>query len=139
MTGYSWQEVVGKNCRFLQGPETNPDHVQQLREAIHGSRSCSVNILNYRKDGSKFWNLLHVSPVRSFDGKIHFYCGVLMEVSTGVQSPIPTYASQQQLGVVGPTQGVAEVGASGGEGTGEEGRGGAMQGERGGYHISEGY
>ncbi|CAI6009426.1 unnamed protein product, partial [Closterium sp. NIES-65] len=69
MTGYSWQEVVGKNCRFLQGPETNPDHVQQLREAIHGSRSCSVNILNYRRDGSKFWNLLHVSPVRSFDGK----------------------------------------------------------------------
>ncbi|CAI7842786.1 unnamed protein product, partial [Closterium sp. NIES-53] len=47
MTGYSWQEVVGKNCRFLQGPETNPDHVQQLREAIYGSRSCSINILNY--------------------------------------------------------------------------------------------
>ncbi|GJP49355.1 hypothetical protein CLOM_g8577 [Closterium sp. NIES-68] len=100
MTGYSWPEVVGRNCRFLQGPETNADDVQQIRDAIQGSRSCSVQILNYRKDGTKFWNLLHVSPVRSFDGKIHFYCGVLMEVPANAHPFTQTNASQH-LGAVG--------------------------------------
>ncbi|CAA6666201.1 unnamed protein product [Spirodela intermedia] len=70
LTGYSRHEVLGRNCRFLSGPETDDEALQQLRESIEASNPCTVRILNYRKDRSTFWNILHVSPVRNATGKI---------------------------------------------------------------------
>nr|AML77408.1 putative LOV domain-containing protein [Conocephalum conicum] len=80
LTGYSREEVVGHNCRFLQGPDTDPAAVAQIRESIKQEKSCSVRILNYRKDKRPFWNLLHLSPVRSCGGKVSFYVGVQLQV-----------------------------------------------------------
>lgn len=58
MTGYSSEEIIGTNCRFLQGPETDRAVVQSIREAIDERVDISTEILNYRKDGSTFWNAL---------------------------------------------------------------------------------
>ncbi|MCW2815926.1 MAG: putative light sensor protein, partial [Nocardioides sp.] len=62
-TGYSAEESVGRNCRFLQGPGTDAAGRRRLREAVEQGISVSVTLLNYRKDGSEFWNQVDLSPV----------------------------------------------------------------------------
>jgi PAS domain S-box-containing protein len=74
LTGYDAKEVLGRNCRFLQGPETDSTSVATLRAAVEAQQDVSIQLLNYRKDGSSFWNALHVSPVYGADGElIHFF------------------------------------------------------------------
>ncbi len=60
ITGYSEEEVIGHNCRFLQGPGTNPRHIKAMREAIENGKAIDVEIVNHRKDGSRFVNELHL-------------------------------------------------------------------------------
>jgi PAS domain S-box-containing protein len=72
ITGYDTAEVVGRNCRFLQGERTDERTVARLREAIDAERPVSVEILNYRKDGTPFWNQLDIVPVADGDGVTHF-------------------------------------------------------------------
>jgi PAS domain S-box-containing protein len=64
LTGYTRGECVGINCRFLQGAETDRTTVQQMRTALDAGRDTSVTLLNYRKGGAPFWNLLHLEHVR---------------------------------------------------------------------------
>ena len=71
MTGYPVEEVMGRNCRFLQGPETDPSAMAEIRAALAESRECVVEILNYRKNGSTFWNRLSITPVRDAVGRSH--------------------------------------------------------------------
>merc|ERR1711990_497235 len=59
MTGYESREALNRNCRFLQGPDTNPNAVRQISAAIRQEKSIRVIILNYKKCGTPFWNLLH--------------------------------------------------------------------------------
>lgn len=73
LTGYSMDELIGRNCRLLQGPETDPKAVESLREAVAGERDVALDILNYRKDGSTFWNALFVSPVRDASGEVIYF------------------------------------------------------------------
>lgn len=81
MTGYSVKEVIGRNCRFLQGPDTDPDEVARIREAVKAGRSFCGRLLNYRKDGTPFWNMLTVTPIRDDDGKVIKFIGMQVEVS----------------------------------------------------------
>ena len=67
MTGYDAAEVVGQNCRFLQGTETAQEGVQAIRAALQERRACEVTLRNYRKDGSLFWNNLRLAPVVGAD------------------------------------------------------------------------
>ncbi|XXG76814.1 hypothetical protein AAC387_Pa08g1093 [Persea americana] len=98
--GYSTHEVLGRNCRFLQGPDTDVEALCQIRESIQAAQSCTVCILNYRKNGSSFWNLLHISPVRNASGKIAFYVGV--QVEEGSKSDSRGLSPEMmQLGAVG--------------------------------------
>ena len=62
LTGYSAEEVIGRNCRFLQGPDTDEKSTEIIREAIRNERACTVQILNYKKDGTPFWNRLSITP-----------------------------------------------------------------------------
>ena len=62
MTGYEAEEVLGRNCRFLQGPETDPARVDELRRAVRERRPVTVELRNHRRDGSAFSNEVHVSP-----------------------------------------------------------------------------
>lgn len=68
LTGYSREDCVGQNCRFLQGPDTDPDTVQKIRDAIAAKESIRVELLNYRKDGTPFWNELNIYPVLGANG-----------------------------------------------------------------------
>nr|BAE20160.1 phototropin [Mougeotia scalaris]BAE20165.1 phototropin [Mougeotia scalaris] len=81
MTGYSAKEVIGKNCRFLQGPETDRSEVEKLKQALLDGQSWCGRLLNYRKDGSSFWNLLTVSPVKDDSGRVVKFIGMQVEVS----------------------------------------------------------
>ncbi|KAF5191318.1 Phototropin-2 [Thalictrum thalictroides] len=81
MTGYSSKEVIGRNCRFLQGPETDQKEVAKIREAVKTGTSYCGRLLNYKKDGTPFWNLLTVSPIKNDNGKVIKFIGMQVEVS----------------------------------------------------------
>lgn len=82
MTGYSAEEVLGHNCRFLQGEGTDPKEVAVIREAVRKGDGCSVRLLNYRKDGTPFWNLLTMTPIKTEDGRVSKYVGVQVDVTS---------------------------------------------------------
>ena len=82
MTGYSKEEVINRNCRFLQGKDTDPKKVQEIRDAVAKGKRVSVRFLNYRKDGTPFWNLLTVAPVMLSDGKVAKFIGVQVDVTS---------------------------------------------------------
>jgi two-component system, cell cycle sensor histidine kinase and response regulator CckA len=81
LTGYTAAEAVGRNCRFLQGPETDPAAVLELRDAVKEQRSCAVELLNYRKDGVPFWLALSISPIRDASGKVTHFVGVQTDIT----------------------------------------------------------
>ncbi|KAM0856171.1 hypothetical protein ACQ4PT_049292 [Festuca glaucescens] len=81
MTGYSAKEIIGRNCRFLQGPETDQSEVSKIRDAVKAGKSFCGRLLNYRKDGTPFWNLLTVTPIRDDNGKVIKFIGMQVEVS----------------------------------------------------------
>jgi sigma-B regulation protein RsbU (phosphoserine phosphatase) len=81
MTGYPVAEVMGRNCRFLQGPETDPSAMAEIRAALAESRECVVEILNYRRDGSTFWNRLSITPVRDPSGEVTHFIGIQSDIT----------------------------------------------------------
>jgi PAS domain S-box-containing protein len=81
LTGYEMDETIGRNCRFLQGPDTDPATIQRLREALDRRVPCSVDILNYRKDGTPFWNRLSITPVENDEGELTHYVGVQSDIT----------------------------------------------------------
>lgn len=74
-TGYSAGEAVGRNCRFLQGPETDPHAIEAIRQALRAQTRFTIDILNYRKDGTPFVNRLRIRPIYDGDGRLMFYAG----------------------------------------------------------------
>ncbi|MGR9355161.1 PAS domain-containing protein [Rhizobium leguminosarum] len=82
MTGYSNDELIGRNCRLLQGPETDTRTVDLIHDSIARGQNISVDILNYRKDGSTFWNALFISPVRDEEGKIIYFFASQLDFTT---------------------------------------------------------
>lgn len=86
LTGYEREEIIGRNCRFLQGPETDKDSVSRVRDAICAGEDVDVDLLNYRKDGSTFWNALFLSPVRDRDGSIRFFFASQLDVTDRVDA-----------------------------------------------------
>ncbi|KAG5114716.1 hypothetical protein JHK82_037985 [Glycine max] len=81
MTGYTSKEVIGRNCRFLQGADTDPEDVAKIREALQAGKIYCGRLLNYKKDGTPFWNLLTISPIKDEDGKVLKFIGMQVEVS----------------------------------------------------------
>ena len=74
-TGYSIEESLGKNCRFLQGPETDPRDIDCIRVAIKRQKSITIYILNYKKNGEKFWNRLRIRPLFDQKKKLIYFAG----------------------------------------------------------------
>ncbi len=81
LTGYSVESIIGKNCRFLQGPGADPAAVEEIRRALREQRECVVEILNYRKDGTPFWNRLSITPIRDADQRVTHYIGVQTDIT----------------------------------------------------------
>ncbi|KAG9153730.1 hypothetical protein Leryth_005861 [Lithospermum erythrorhizon] len=106
LTEYSREEILGRNCRFLQGPETDPATVRKIREAIDNQTEVTVQLINYTKSGKKFWNLFHLQPMRDQKGEVQYFIGVQLDGSEHVeplQNSIPTETAQQSEKLVKET------------------------------------
>lgn len=97
ITGYSPEEAVGRNCRFLQGPDTDPATIEQLRHAVRNSLECQVVIKNYRKDRTPYWSELTISPVRDSFGQVINYIGVQADITRRKQAEEELKLSQEAL------------------------------------------
>ncbi|KAG7129977.1 Phototropin like protein [Verticillium longisporum] len=80
-TQYGMNYVIGRNCRFLQGPKTNPFSVQRIRDKLLAGKECYETFLNYRRDGSPFMNLLMMAPLYDSRGTIRYFIGAQVDVS----------------------------------------------------------
>lgn len=81
LTGYSEEEIIGRPCSFLQGPDTSAEPVARIREALASEDVIVVELLNYRKNGTSFWNALHLGPIYNEDGKLVYFFGSQWDVS----------------------------------------------------------
>ncbi|MCB0363177.1 MAG: PAS domain-containing protein, partial [Bdellovibrionales bacterium] len=87
MTGFSEEEILGKNCRFLHGPGTDPTVVNMIRETLSSENVFRGEILNYRKDGRPFWNQLTIAPVKNLEGgSAPYFVGIQQDISLGKEA-----------------------------------------------------
>lgn len=86
LTGYTQQDIVGHNCRFLQGPDREQEERYILADAIKNRQSCEVTLRNYRKDGELFFNRLKISPLFNRKGEIIYYMGLQYDVTYQVNA-----------------------------------------------------
>ncbi|MBB3208126.1 two-component system CheB/CheR fusion protein [Rhodopirellula rubra] len=115
LTGYRLDDITGRNCRFLQGPKTDPADVQQIREAIANRESCRVTILNYRRDGKPFYNDLIVTPVSGPDGDVTHFVGIQSDVTEVVEANLSLRNSEIEYRTTfeNAAIGIAHVGLDG--------------------------
>ncbi|MEI2583809.1 MHYT domain-containing protein [Scytonema sp. PRP1] len=97
ITGYLPEEVLGRNCRFLQGPDTDADTIEEIRTAVQQERECQVVIKNYRKDGTTFWSELSISPVRDVTGNVINFVGVQSDITSRKQAEEELKRSKETL------------------------------------------
>jgi PAS domain S-box-containing protein len=81
MTGYPQERIIGRNCRFMQGPNTDPVAVSKLRAAIDNEQDIKIVLLNYRMDDSTFWNHIIISNIRDGQGNVIYFLGLSFEIS----------------------------------------------------------
>lgn len=132
ITGYPLDEVLGRNSRFLQGDNTNEDTVATLRRAVDAGDPASVDILNYRRDGTAFWNRLDIVPIEDEDGTVTHFLGFQRDVTERKQreqrlsvmnrvlrhnlrnklSLVLGYADAIEAGDASPTEATAEIRAA---------------------------
>ncbi|MEG4395622.1 PAS domain S-box protein [Microcoleus sp. BROC3] len=96
MTGYRRQEIIGKNCQFLQGSDTESAAVETIRQALQTESECKVILKNYRKDGTTFWNCFSISPVRDRTGKLTHFIVVQRDITHRKQAEETLHDSEAQ-------------------------------------------
>ncbi|MEG4394978.1 PAS domain S-box protein [Microcoleus sp. BROC3] len=97
LTGYSREEVIGRNCRFLQGPDTDGVQLDRLRSSLRAGTEIKVVLKNYRKDKTPFWNELIVSPILDNEGKLTHFIGVQNDISKRVAAETALQESEERL------------------------------------------
>ncbi|MEG5017615.1 MULTISPECIES: PAS domain S-box protein [unclassified Microcoleus] len=103
LTGYSAEEVIGRNCRFLQGPDTDQAELNKLRRSLEAGTEIQVVLKNYRKDKTPFWNELMVSPILDNEGKVTHFIGVQNDISKRVAAETAREESEERLRVIAST------------------------------------
>lgn len=88
LTGYEEGEIVGRNCRFLAGPDTEPWLTERIRQSLRDLRPSLTEILNYRKDGTAFRNAVLIAPLFGADGEVAWFLGSQVEVDPGSAAPL---------------------------------------------------
>jgi diguanylate cyclase (GGDEF)-like protein/PAS domain S-box-containing protein len=86
MSGYTASEVCGRNCRFLQGTDTNQPAVAEIRQALREAKDARVVLRNYRKNGTLFWNELYLSTIRDHDGRITHFVGIQNDITAQIEA-----------------------------------------------------
>jgi PAS domain S-box-containing protein len=107
MTGYSEAEILGRNCRFLQGPHTDAEAVQRVREAIATRQDVSIELLNYKRDGTPFWNALYLSPVFDPEGRLIYFFASQLDVTKRRAAEAALQQSQRMEALGSMASGVA--------------------------------
>jgi PAS domain S-box-containing protein len=107
LTGYEEEEVMGRNCRFLQGAGTDLSSVRQLREAIQDRRAVALEILNYRRDGTPFWNAIFMGPVYDRQGELIYFFASQLDVSMRRESEQSLRQAQKMEAIGQLTAGLA--------------------------------
>ncbi|MDP8917079.1 MAG: PAS domain-containing protein, partial [Pseudomonadota bacterium] len=97
LTGYPREEILGRNCRFLQGPDTDPAAVAKVRRAVAEGRDIAVEVLNYKKNGETFWNGLFISPVRNSAGEVIYFFGSQLDVTRKKQAELALLQAKGSL------------------------------------------
>ena len=97
ITGYNRDELIGKNCRFLQGKDTNPAAVKKLRTAIEEGKECQVILRNFQKDGTPFWNELSIAPVYNSRRYLTHFIGVQTDITDRQRAEEELYSQSQAL------------------------------------------
>jgi PAS domain S-box-containing protein len=82
LTGYTRDEIVGRNCRFLSGARTEPEAREHLRKAVRAGKAAMVEMTNYRKDGSAFLNAVMIAPLFDEEGQVRLFLGSQMDVGS---------------------------------------------------------
>lgn len=100
LTGYEEDEVLGRNCRFLQGAQTDRNSVAELREAVRTRSSVALELLNYRRDGSPFWNAVFIGPVYDTQGKLQYFFASQLDVTRRRNSE-QSYRQAQKMESIG--------------------------------------
>ncbi|HEY1044649.1 MAG TPA: histidine kinase famiy protein [Telluria sp.] len=100
LTGYDEPQVLGRNCRFLQGPDTDQGTVTEIRNALREHRAVAVDIINYKADGTPFWNALFIGPVFDKDGKLLFHFSSQMDITRRRVSE-QSYLQAQKMEAIG--------------------------------------
>jgi PAS domain S-box-containing protein len=100
LTGYTEDEVLGRNCRFLQGAHTDREAVAELRHAVEESRAVSVELLNYKRDGTPFWNACFIAPVFDKDDKLLYFFASQLDV-TRRRTSEQAYRQAQKMESIG--------------------------------------
>jgi diguanylate cyclase (GGDEF)-like protein/PAS domain S-box-containing protein len=97
MTGYDIADIVGRSCRFLQGPDTDPGTVEDIRRALIAGQHYRGRILNYRRNGTEFWNHLSINPVRNIRGEVDGFVSVQRDVTAEVERGRDLHASRDDV------------------------------------------
>ncbi|MBD1896523.1 PAS domain S-box protein [Coleofasciculus sp. FACHB-129] len=97
ITGYQPEEAIGRNCRFLQGADTDPEAIAKIRNAIAQAKEVKVTLLNYRKDGQPFWNQLKISPVFSDNGDLLYLVGIQTDITLSKRAETALLKSKTRL------------------------------------------
>lgn len=97
LTGYSSEDILYQDCRFLQGEDTDQAAVQSIREAIEQTQPSRTVLKNYRKDGSVFWNELSVTPFYDELDKITYYIGIQKDVTAQVELALELKAAKAEI------------------------------------------
>lgn len=97
LTGYSREDVLGRNCRFLQGEQSDPEAVSELRSAVEAARPVTVELVNYRRDGEPFWNEVTVAPLRDADGEVTNYVGFQVDVTERKEAQLALADERERL------------------------------------------
>ncbi|VXC31460.1 histidine kinase famiy protein [Sphingomonas sp. 8AM] len=100
LTGYEEDEVLGRNCRFLQGAQTDRHAVEEMRDAVRTRSSVALELLNYRRDGTPFWNAVFIGPVYDTQGKLQYFFASQLDVTRRRNSE-QSYRQAQKMESIG--------------------------------------
>lgn len=97
LTGYRSEEILYRDCRFLQGDDTDQEARSEIRAAIQENRPCRVTLRNYRKDGSLFWNELSLTPVFNDEDHLTYYIGIQKDITARIEAEQRAEKAEQKL------------------------------------------
>jgi len=100
LTGYEEEEILGRNCRFLQGAQTDRNAVSELRDAVQSKSAIALELLNYRRDGTPFWNAVFIGPVYDTDGHLRYFFASQLDV-TRRRNTEQNYRQAQKMESIG--------------------------------------